>query len=104
MENISCVPVNSLFCYILYSRLGLGFELKCTILVSFLDVGFTGFSNYNFEENLKSEFTDDINFFVVFGVFFPTACGILAGVNMSGDLKDPGQNIPEGSIASLGLW
>lgn len=65
--------------------------------------GFTGFSNYNFEENLKSEFTDDISFFVVFGVFFPTACGVLAGVNMSGDLKDPGQNIPEGSVASLGV-
>ena len=43
-----------------------------------LDNGFTGFSNLNFEENLKSEFTDDVTFFVVFGVFFPTACGVFS--------------------------
>lgn len=68
------------------------------------EVGFTGFKNANFIENLKSDFNEDISFFVVFGVFFPTACGVLAGVNMSGDLKDPSQNIPEGSVAALGLW
>lgn len=69
-----------------------------------LEVGFTGFTNANFVENLKSDFHGDISFFVVFGVFFPTACGVLAGVNMSGDLKEPSQNIPEGSVAALGLW
>ncbi|XP_066936337.1 solute carrier family 12 member 8-like [Clytia hemisphaerica] len=65
--------------------------------------GFSGFKNANFVENLKSDFNKDISFFVVFGVFFPTACGVLAGVNMSGDLKEPGQNIPEGSVAALAL-
>lgn len=69
-----------------------------------IEVGFTGFTNANFIENLKSDFNGDISFFVVFGVFFPTACGVLAGVNMSGDLKEPSQNIPEGSVAALGLW
>ena len=71
------------------------------VFLSFVEDGFTGFSNANFNENLKSE---DVTFFVVFGVFFPTACGVLAGVNMSGDLKDPQESIPEGSLAAIGVW
>ena len=69
-----------------------------------LEVGFTGFSNHNFRENLNAQFTDQITFFVVLGVFFPSACGVMAGINMSGDLKNPDESIPEGSIASLGVW
>lgn len=53
---------------------------------------------------MKSDFSEDVTFFVVFGVFFPTACGVLAGVNMSGDLKNPQESIPEGSLAAIGVW
>ena len=74
------------------------------VFLSFVEDGFTGFSNANFNENLKSDFSEDVTFFVVFGVFFPTACGVLAGVNMSGDLKDPQESIPEGSLAAIGVW
>ncbi|XP_047145185.1 solute carrier family 12 member 8 isoform X1 [Hydra vulgaris] len=73
-----------------------------TLALSKPEIGFTGFSNYNFKENLNAQFTDQITFFVVFGVFFPSACGVMAGINMSGDLKNPAENIPEGSVASLG--
>uniref|UniRef100_A0A8C6TC31 Solute carrier family 12 member 1 n=1 Tax=Neogobius melanostomus TaxID=47308 RepID=A0A8C6TC31_9GOBI len=63
-----------------------------------------GFFNYNskiFMENFTPDFRGSESFFTVFSIFFPAATGILAGANISGDLRDAQAAIPKGTLLAI---
>ncbi|NXK03575.1 S12A1 protein, partial [Herpetotheres cachinnans] len=76
---------------------GNNFEIKSWWYVSFSPI----FAASIFAENFGPDFRSGEGFFSVFAIFFPAATGILAGANISGDLKDPQSAIPKGTMLAI---
>ncbi|XP_076675412.1 solute carrier family 12 member 8 isoform X3 [Andrena cerasifolii] len=67
-----------------------------------IEAGFEGWLSGNLWNNTFPDYQNGYSWFTVFGVFFPTVTGVLAGINMSGDLKHPSTDIPNGTLAAVG--
>ncbi len=72
-----------------------------TALISFFIGGFEAFSWANVSTNLMPSYVDNESLFTMFALFFPAVTGIMAGANMSGDLKEPSKSIPSGTLWAI---
>ena len=70
-------------------------------LVSFYWGAANHFSLETLQLNWGSHFSGRETFFTMFALFFPAVTGIMAGANMSGDLRDPARSIPSGTLTAV---
>jgi amino acid transporter len=71
-------------------------------LVAFFLGGVAHFEHEMLTQNWPAP-AGPLPFWVAFAIFFPAVTGFTQGVNMSGDLKDPGRSIPRGTFAAVAL-
>jgi amino acid transporter len=99
--------------WVIKMQLGLLVLIVASILSFFVGTftadhtdGVIGWDVDNMVDNLWPDFQMNegvkYDFFGVFSVFFPAVTGIMAGANLSSDLKNPSKDIPTGTLYAVG--
>jgi amino acid transporter len=74
--------------------------LFCAI-ATFMSGAALNFSRETLAANWTPAYSGDNNFWIIFAIYFPAVTGIMAGVNMSGNLKKPAFALPMGTFAAI---
>ena len=112
------VTLGTLAAVFVVSYVGAGWALKAQYLImailglsilAIMGGALSQFSWETFSANLGPGYSareggaGDYTFWLIFAIYFPAVTGIDAGVNMSGDLKDPNKSLPRGTLAAVGV-
>lgn len=94
------------FAFAIIAYIGANFAIKIQVLIlaimtlSLISF-FTGTTDIPLKINYAANYMEGFEFWAVFAIFFPAVTGIMSGVSMSGDLKNPNKSIPRGTISAV---
>ncbi|HPG36278.1 MAG TPA: Na-K-Cl cotransporter, partial [bacterium] len=74
--------------------------IMAAVAISLLFLAIGAFLKTDISSVRMSSPTGEVTFFTAFAIFFPAVTGIMAGLGLSGDLKDPQRSIPLGAITA----